>query len=230
MGSRSPRTEAPVAVQVKRQALKEPSDIAEPVAATLEHLQFVVEPFDEPARLVVRKVVRNKILPGIQQRQETLEAGQPTPLHALPPEPHPPQAVGFRAGRAEDRGQLLTERVGGLERRAILEERGEAGLLGLRQILGPLAERPERVLHVFPFRVRQFLPQPAYFLLAERVHAIAIVACDVKAVNHDGGLREHFLHGRDVALPHVATDGRDGLLSVDRHGQPRHDGGLQAVG
>jgi len=57
VGPRLPRTEASVAIQVKRQALKQAAHVAQPVTATLEHLELVVEPFDKAARLVVREVL-----------------------------------------------------------------------------------------------------------------------------------------------------------------------------
>ena len=65
MGARMPRTEAPVAVHVKRQSLKQPPDIAQAVAAPLEDLELVVQPFDKSTGLMVNKVVRDQILPGV---------------------------------------------------------------------------------------------------------------------------------------------------------------------
>jgi hypothetical protein len=42
-----PPTEPPVTVQIKRQALKQPPDIAQAIAASLENLELVVQPFDK---------------------------------------------------------------------------------------------------------------------------------------------------------------------------------------
>ena len=42
-----PEAEPPVAVQVKRQALKQPPDITQAIAASLEHLELVIQPFDK---------------------------------------------------------------------------------------------------------------------------------------------------------------------------------------
>jgi len=231
VGARRPGTEAAIAVQVECQPLKQPPHGTDPITAPFEHLQLVVEPFDEPAGRVMREVVRDQVLPGIQQLQEALETGQPAPRHALPPEPDAPQSIGFRAGRVKDPRQLLAQRVGLLERGALREQAIQPVLFRLRQILGALAERPQRALQVSTRGIWQLLPQAPDFLLPQLIHRVAILAGHVKAVNHDRGVGQYLLRGRDVALPHIGTDRCDGLTPGRWHRlQPGHYARLQAIG
>ena len=69
-GGRRPEAEATIALQVKREALEEPGDIAQPVAAALEHLELVGEPFDKATRLPVENVVRNQIKPTVEHTKQ----------------------------------------------------------------------------------------------------------------------------------------------------------------
>ena len=92
----TPRTKPAVAVHVKGQALEEPPDIAHPITPAFEHLEFVVQPFNKTAGLVVDEVVRNPIKPGVQQLQEAIEAGEATAHDAVPPPPSSSAACGRR--------------------------------------------------------------------------------------------------------------------------------------
>src|SRR6266542_561465 len=76
--SRAPRTESTVALQVQRQALEEARDVPQPIAASLQHVQLVVQPFDNAALLMVDDGVGNPNQPGVQQLQERNEASQAT--------------------------------------------------------------------------------------------------------------------------------------------------------
>lgn len=74
----APRTESAIAVQVKRQSLEEMHDIPQPITASLEHLELVVQPFHEATGLMVDEIVRNQVEPSVQQLQKGGKAGQPT--------------------------------------------------------------------------------------------------------------------------------------------------------
>ena len=54
-----------VAIDVKRQALKEPPHVSQSVGAALQDLQLVVEAFDKAAVLMMGEVVGNQVLPGV---------------------------------------------------------------------------------------------------------------------------------------------------------------------
>src|SRR3954463_16565836 len=97
-----PPAEAPVAVHIKRQALEQPPDIAQTIAPPLEHLELVVQTFDKRAGLMVDKVVRNQILPGVEQRKKAIKAGQPALRDPFAPEADAPQPIRASACRVEN--------------------------------------------------------------------------------------------------------------------------------
>ncbi len=108
MGARMPGAEPPVAVQVKRQALKQPPDSAQAIAASLEHLALVVQPFDKGAGLMVDKIVHDQLLPGVQQLEKAVKAAEFALPYPLSPEADSPQPISPSARRVEDRRQLFT--------------------------------------------------------------------------------------------------------------------------
>ena len=134
-----PGTEAPVAVDVKRQALKDASDVSDSITPALQHLELVVETLDKVAGLVVDEGVGDQILPAVEQRQEGIEAGQPALGHPLSPERDAPQPVGLGAGSVEDAGQFLTQGDRLFERRAMDEAAIELLLLGGLEVVRALA-------------------------------------------------------------------------------------------
>src|SRR5215207_2649585 len=82
----TPRTKPTIALQIKRQTLEQPRDISQPIAAAFEYFQLVVQPFNKTAGLIVDVVVVYPPLPGVQHREECLEAVKTAPLDPLPPE------------------------------------------------------------------------------------------------------------------------------------------------
>src|SRR6266487_1683198 len=97
---------------------------------------------------MVDEVVRNQIEPGVEQREEGAEARQATLLDPATPETNAPQSILLRAGRVEDRRQLLAQSVGMVEHWAVCEQTLQAHLLFGLQIGFALAERPESVFEV----------------------------------------------------------------------------------
>ena len=52
-----------MSVQVHLNSLKQMRDVQNPVATTFDHFELVIEPFDKPARVSVKKVVRDIVKP-----------------------------------------------------------------------------------------------------------------------------------------------------------------------
>src|SRR5215212_9899474 len=226
-----PRTEPPVAIQVKCQALEQPPDIAQPIAAAFQHFELVVEPFDKRAGLMVDKVVRDQVKPRVQQREEAIKAPQPALAHALSPEADTPQSIHLRAGGVEDGRQFLAQRDGLPQRWAVKEKLLQLRLLLVVQIGGAFARWPQDVLELVLQFVGQRGAQPAQLLLAQRVDRVTIVPRDVEAVDHDRGVRKRFLNRADVALPHIGTDRLDAAVVLLRYGvQPGYYGRLEPIG
>jgi len=90
--------------------LEQSTDIAQTIAAPLEHFEFVVQPFDTATRSVGDEVA------WVKQREERRETAERTAFHSPLPEPHTPQCIRLRASSIKDRCQFLAERVGTLKR------------------------------------------------------------------------------------------------------------------
>src|SRR4029450_1846793 len=113
---RSGVTEELVAMQVEREPLKEPSDVEDAVAPSLEDLHAVVEPLDKSARLAILEVVRDLGHPPVERPKKTLELSQPAYTHPLVPAPHCALAPGLRIVALEQCRQVFPQVVGLLER------------------------------------------------------------------------------------------------------------------
>ena len=225
-----PRTEPAVAIQVKRQALEQSPDIAQPIAAAFQHFELIVEPFDKGAGLMIDKVVRDQVKPAVQQREEAIKAPQPALAHALSPEADTPQSIRLRAGGVEDGCQFLAQRDGLPQSWAVDQKSLQLRLLLVVQIGRAFARRPQDVFELVLQFVGQRGAQPTHLVLAQRVDRLTIVPRDVEAVDDDGGVRKRFLHRADVALPHIGTDGLDAAAVLLRYGvQPGHHGRLEPI-
>ena len=161
-----PRAEPPVAVQVKRQTLKQPPDIAQAIAASLEHLELVVQPFDKGAGLMVDKVVRDQLLPGVQQLEKAVKAAELALDYPLSPEAQAAQPIRASARRVEDGGQLFAQRDRLLQRRTVGQKPLQLRALVVVQVRRAFARRPQDVLEIVLQFVGERGAQSAHLLLA----------------------------------------------------------------
>src|SRR5262247_2044638 len=114
-----PWTETPVAVQIERDALEQMSEVIDPKAAALEHLELIVQPFHKATGLALPEVVGNQVQPRVQQLEEGSEARQSARLYHPPPAMDAAEALRFGAGRVEDRGKLFPQVIRLLELRCV---------------------------------------------------------------------------------------------------------------
>src|SRR4030095_17082997 len=77
--------EARIPFEVKREALEEMREVKDSVAAPLEHLDLIVEPFHKAAVVPGQKVIGDFFLPLLQRVQKAVVTGQATGSH--PPLP-----------------------------------------------------------------------------------------------------------------------------------------------
>jgi hypothetical protein len=233
---RSDVTEELVAMQVEPEPLKEPSDVNDTVAPSLEDLHAVVEPLDKSARLAILEVVRNLVHPPVDRPKKTLELGQPTYTHPLVPGPHGALGCGLCIVALEQLCQVFPQVVGLLERwRQGEDPLEQLPLLGL-EIRRPLAKWPHRPLDLGVLGWGQCALEPLDLLLAHRVGAITVRPRHVDPIDDDLGPRhlrfdcphEAFVHICARALACVpkrlgdrAQEGRHGLLLAVP--EPRQD-------
>ena len=74
-----------IAFKVKIQALEKSCDLKNAITTAFEHLNFVVQPFNETTAETVREVVGNFIYPIIKSGKEFIEAGQGTAADFVAP-------------------------------------------------------------------------------------------------------------------------------------------------
>jgi len=226
-----PGTESTIAIQVKRQTLQQPHDIPYAIAAPLEHFELGIQPFHKRTGLMVDEVVGNSIEPALQQLQEPIEAAQAALFDPSSPVPDVPQAIRFRTGRVDDRGELFAQGVGLLERRAMRQQRVQPLLLGQVQVSRPFTERPKRVFEICQRLLGQFGLEPLELVLAQAVDGVTVVPGHIKAVTHDPRVGEHLGKGGGVALPHIRTHCRDARSDGAGDGlQPGQHAGLDSIG
>src|ERR687885_506329 len=225
-----PATEPTIAIQVKRDALKEMTQVEQAETAPFEHLDLVIQAFHKATRLSLVKVVPNQVQPGVQQREEWVETSYPARFHLLPPPLDLLDALRFRAGSVKDRGERLAQLIRLAQARHLLKEARETLLLVGFQISPPLAKGPPGVFDLVGLLLRKFLAQPLQFLFAERVGTVAIVLGHMEAINHNAGVGEHLAHSGDIRLPHIRADSADLVPDLRRHGlEPGDKRGLGPI-
>jgi len=180
--------------------------VVDPKAATLEHLDLVIEPFHKAAVLVVPEIVGDPIQPRIEQFEEGCEAGESTGLHLAAPRGDAPDTGRFGAGGVEDRGQFLPEVIGRFQVWTVGQQPIQAVTFVGFQIGGALAKGPQGVFARIGIRLRQGFPYPLQFLRAKAVHRITIVHGHMKAVDHDRRVGQDVRHGGHIRRPHIGTD------------------------
>ena len=62
--ARAPRAKSPIALHIERQPLKEAAEVAYPVAAAFEHLELVIQSFNEAAAVMLDEVIGDAVEPG----------------------------------------------------------------------------------------------------------------------------------------------------------------------
>src|SRR4051794_36141600 len=133
-----PGTEASIPLQVQRDALKQVTQIEQSVTAPLEHLELVVQPLHEAARLPLVEVIGDQLQPLVHQLQEGSEAGQSARFHLLAPLPDALHPLRLRARRLKDRGQGLAQLIRLLHARRLLKQAREALLVARLQVFPAL--------------------------------------------------------------------------------------------
>ena len=73
----SPWAEPPIAIYIKRQSLEESPDIAQALAAALEHLELGVQPFHKAAGVRGDAVICDAVEPAVEQLEEGVKARRP---------------------------------------------------------------------------------------------------------------------------------------------------------
>src|SRR5919199_181937 len=189
---RPPRTEPTIPLQVEGEPLNEPHNVAPAITAALEHFELVVQAFDKAAGVMVEEVVRDQVLPSVQQLQEPVEAAQPALHDPLPPALNLPQSLRLRACAVEDRRQLLAQCVRLSQGWAGGKQRLQSFLFRSIQVSSSLAKGPQGVFEFIRRILGQFLAQAPHLLLVQLVHAIAIVARHMK---HESGRSRWSLAG-----------------------------------
>src|SRR5712691_1668592 len=190
--------------------------VAEPVGATLEHTDLVVQPLDEAEReLVLRAAVGRDPLPvPLNHRGELLVRRQALPLQRRPP-------VLEEAARP-----ALPAVVPELAERFLEQVRGVQPLVGGEQGRERPAAAEGQVLAVRQQGVLLALDEPALppghagiLALADLVEGVAQMAQDVELVEQDAGLRGVPRGRQAKRLPHV-HDGEPNPRRLPR-AQPR---------
>ncbi len=225
-----PGIEPTIAIQIEGQPLKQPTHIAHTITPAFEHLPFRVESFNESAGLMLREIVGKQILPGIQQGQKAIKTRQAAFDHPLAPIPNAPQPIRFRPGGVKNRRQFIAQRERLAHGRTVHQKALQALLVSRIPIIRLCADQPHQVLEVVLLVGGQRRAQPAHFLLAQRVHAIAIVTGHMEAIHHNGRIGQGFLHRGDRAFPHVGTYRLDVLpMGFRNRLQPGRDRRLHAI-
>ena len=78
-------TEQSVTFQIKASALEEMSEVEDPIAATLQHLDLVVESLDEAAAVGAEEVIGDPIPMLMERAEKALEAGDGLGANQLAP-------------------------------------------------------------------------------------------------------------------------------------------------
>ena len=108
--------------------------IRDPITASFENFDFVVEALDKTAGLTVDEIVRDLIHPVFQGRQETVKATEPAPADTFHPTFDRRRPGFLRVIGLEDRRQLLAQVVGSFQVRRTFEQQRQLPTLFLLQV------------------------------------------------------------------------------------------------
>src|SRR6476661_449684 len=77
--------EAPVAFKVEKEALEEMGEVKDPVAASFEHLDLVVQSFHKATVVARQKIIGDFLFPFLKCVQKAIITAQATGSHFLLP-------------------------------------------------------------------------------------------------------------------------------------------------
>jgi len=213
------------------QALEQVCEIEQPITASLQHLNLVIETFNKPAGLAVQEIIGDLLPMVIQRGQETLETLDGLHRDELPPRLQPLTGLGLGLSLLEDHRQHLAHRVRRAQRRRQLKQLLQpVTLLGLERRPG-FAKQPQGALHPGLILVfRQFLSQALDFLLAHRIGTLPVGFGHMKAIHHHLCFRQLLVGGVNKAVVHIRTDLANRRLEPLRdRGQKRRYGFLAPI-
>ena len=101
--------EQTIAFQIEEDALEQMHQVEQSIAAPLEHLEFVVQAFDEAAIVSVDEIVEDFLPPAAQGVEEMIEAAQSAPGDAFDPGSNFGFGSSWGEGLVENSGQLLLQ-------------------------------------------------------------------------------------------------------------------------
>src|SRR3990172_3863968 len=199
-------------------------------ATPLEHLEFVVQSFNEAAAVPVDEVVDDFLPPATQGVEEIIKTAQPASGDTFDPGPD----FGFGGSRGEvlikNRGQLLLQVISLLQLRRVAEEKSEEASFFGGQVSGLPAQGPHAALQLLVLGGWKLLFQSSQFLFTQVIQTLSVSPGDMETINHEAGMFQFFPHCFAKAFVHVTTDGMDALFQAFWDGtQECNDGILLTI-
>jgi len=147
--------------QVQPDAPEEIRQVLHSIASAFENLDLIVQAFNPTTGKTREEVIRDLIHPGLQRREEFLEAFQAAALDFLDPGANSLRARFFRVFRFEDLVELLAQFMSLLEQRRAFKKQVELVKLFIRQVFRISAPDPENALEgLVEFRLKRVLENP----------------------------------------------------------------------
>lgn len=185
--------------------MEEMLEVEQSIAASLEHLEFVIQAFNKAAIVSADEIVADFLPPAAQGVDELIKAVQPTFGNAFDPGPDSGLGSGLRSVLVKNGGQLLLQGIGLLQLGRVTEKPSQGASFIDVQGGGFLAQGPQVAIQLLVVSVGELFFQSSQFLLTQVIQAISVSPGDMETINHYPHMPQHFSHRFGKALIHITA-------------------------